>query len=170
MLALCIQPPPWRSGNEVLGWYLLGAETLVNTLYSTLSRHTLRSTPYSAQDLPRQIREHIAATPRATIVRELGLWTLKTLGKVKHCCPSAILTLLDSLQVLTAGRAPWKREYQAWLLTGLTASLLAMHLRGMTSADFIKLGKRGLDALLKFIQTHLIAQGGRGLRKKVYMG
>jgi len=170
MPALCIQTPPWRSGNEVLRWYLLGAETLANTLYSTLSRHTLRPTPYSTQDLPSQIREHIAATPRATIVRELGLWTLKTLGKVKHCCPSAILTLLDSLRVLTAGRAPWEKEYQYWIHTGFTASLLAMHLRGMASDDLIKLGKRGLDDLLFFIQTHLIAQGGRGLRKRVYVG
>jgi len=72
MLALCIQTPPWRSGNEGLRWYLLGAETLANTLYSTLSRHTFRPTPYSAQDLPSQIREHIAPTPRATTVRELG--------------------------------------------------------------------------------------------------
>jgi len=170
MSALYIQIPPWRSGNEGLRWYLLEAATLATTLYSTLSRHTLRPTPYSAQDLPRQIREHIVATPRATTVRELGLWTLKTLGKFTHCCPSAILILLDSLQVLTAGRAPWKKEYQAWLLTGLTASLLAMHLRGMASIDFLKLGKRDLDALLHFIQTHLIAQGGRGLRKRVYVG
>jgi len=103
-------------------------------------------------------------------VRELGLWTLKTLGKVKHCCPSAILTLLDSLRVLTVGRAPWKKEYQDWIHTGFTASLLAMHLRGMASDDLIKLGKRGLDDLLFFIQTHLIAQGGRGLRKRVYVG
>jgi len=103
-------------------------------------------------------------------VRELGLWTLTTLGKIKHCCPTAILTLLDSLQVLTAGRAPWKKEYQAWLLTELTASLLAMHLRGMVNADFIKLSTRGLEGLIQFIQTHLIAQGGRGLRKKTYVG
>jgi len=115
MHALYEQTPPWSSGNEVLRWYLLGADPLANTLYSTLSRHTLRPTPYSAQDLPSQIREQIAATPRATIVRVLGAWTLKTLGKFKHCCPSAILTLLDSLRVLIAGRAPCKKEYQDWM-------------------------------------------------------
>ena len=170
MHALCMLTPPWRAGNDELGWYLLGADTLANTLYSTLSRHTLRSTPYSAIDLPSQIREHIVATPRAVTVRELGLWVLITLGKIKHYRPTAILILLDSLQVLTAGRAPWKKEYQAWLLTELTASLLAMHLRGMANADFIKLDNRGLEGLLQFIQTHLIGQGGRGLRKKAYAG
>ena len=168
--ALCMLTPPWRAGNEEHRWHLLGAETLVHTLYSTLSRHALRSTPFSALDLPRQTREHTLATPRALIVRELGLWTLITLGKIKHCYPSAILTLLDSLQVLTAGRAPWKKEYQAWLLTELTAALLAMHLRGMVNADFIKLDERGLEGLIQFIQTHLMGQGGRGLRKKAYAG
>ena len=50
MHALCMLTPPWRTGNDVLGWYLLGAETLANTLYSTLSRHALRSTPYSRSE------------------------------------------------------------------------------------------------------------------------
>ena len=92
MLTLCTLTPPRRTGNGELGWYLLGAETLANTLYSTLSRHILRPTPYSARDLPSQIREHVAATPRATVVRELGIWTLTTLGKFDHCRPTAILT------------------------------------------------------------------------------
>jgi hypothetical protein len=30
--ALCMLTPPWRAGNEVHRWHLLGAETLVNTL------------------------------------------------------------------------------------------------------------------------------------------
>jgi len=106
MNALYGRTPPWSSGNEVLRWYLIGADTLANTLYSTLSRHTLWPTPYSAQDLPSQIREHIAATPRATKVLVLGDGILNTLVKFKHCCPSAILTLHDSLRVLTADRAP----------------------------------------------------------------
>ena len=159
MHALYKQTPPWSSGNEVLRWYLLGVNTLANTLYSTLSRHTLRPTPYSAQDLPSQIREHLAATPRATKVRVLGEWILNTLEKFKHCCPSAILTLLDSLRILTAGRAPCKKEKQDWIFTRQIASILSMHLRSMVSDDLIKLGKRGLDAILNFIQTHLIAQG-----------
>jgi len=170
MNALYEQTPPWSSGNEVLRWYPLGAATLANTLYSTLSRHTLRPTPYSAQDLPSQIREHIAATPRATKVLILGEWTLNNLGKFKHCCPSAILTLLDSLQILTAGRAPCKKEKQDWIYTRQTASLLSMHLRGMVSEDLIKLGKPGLDAILNFVQTHLIAQGCRWMRKRAYAG
>jgi len=159
MNALYEHTPPWSSGNEVLRWYLLGADTLANTLYSTLSRHTLRPTPNSAQDLPSQIREHIAANPRATKVRVLGEGILNTLVKFKHCCPPAILTLLDSLRILTAGRAPCKKEKQDWIYTRQTASLLSMHLRGMVSEDLIKLGKQGLDAILNFVQTHLIAQG-----------
>jgi len=151
MNALYKRTPPWSSGNEVLRWYLLGADTLANTLYSTLSRHTLRPTPYSAQDFPSQIREHLAATPRATKVRVLGEWILNTLEKFKHCCPSAILTLLDSLRILTAGRAPCKKEKQDWIFTRQIASILSMHLRSMVSDDLIKLGKRGLDAILNFI-------------------
>jgi len=116
MLILCTLTPPRASGNGELGWYPLGAETLANILYSTLSRHILRPTPYSARDLPSQIREHIAATPRATVARDLGTWTLTTLGKFDHCRPSAIPTLLDSLRVLTAGRPPWKKEGQAWMM------------------------------------------------------
>ena len=45
-----------------------------------------------------------------------------------------------------------------------------MNLRGMVSEDLIKLGKQGLDALLICIQSHLIAQGGRWLRKRAYVG
>jgi len=157
MNTLYKQTPPWSSGNEILRWYLLGADTLANILYSTLSRHTLWPTPYSAQDLPSQIREHVAATPRATKVRVLGEWILNTLEKFKHCCPSAILILLNSLRILTAGRAPCKKAKQDWIYTRQIASILSMNLRGMVSEDLIKLDKRGLDAIINFIQTHLIA-------------
>jgi len=170
MHALYKQTPPWSSGNEVLRWYLLGADTLATTLYSTLSRHTLRPTPYSAQDLPSQIWEHLAATPRATKVRVLGEWILNTLEKFKHCCPSAILILLNSLRILTAGRAPCKKEKQDWVYTRQIASILSMNLSGMISEDLTKLDKRGLDAILNFIQTHLIAQGCRWMRKRAYAG
>ena len=74
-------------------------------------------TPYAAHDLPSQIREHIADTPRATNVLVLREWILNTLVKFNHCCPSAILTLHDSLRVLTAGRAPCKKEKQDWIYT-----------------------------------------------------
>jgi len=91
---------------DVLGWKLFASDTHANTLYSTLSRHTLRPTPYAAQDLISQIQEHIAATPRATRVLDLGTRILNILARITHCCPSAIPTLLDSLRVLTAGRTP----------------------------------------------------------------
>jgi len=38
----------------------------------------------------------------------------------------------------------------------------------MGSEDLIKLGKQGLDAILNFVQTHLIAQGCRWMRKRAY--
>jgi len=170
MHALYKQTPHWSSGNEALQWYLLGADTLATTLYSTLSRHTLRPTPYSAQDLPSQIQEHSAATPRATKVRVLGEWILNTLEKFKHCRPTSILILLNSLRILTAGRTPCKKEKQDWIFTRQIASILSMNMRGMVSADLITLDQQGLDAVLNFVQTHLIAQGGRWMRKRVYAG
>ena len=65
MNALYGRTPPWSSGDEVLRWCLIGSDTLANTLYSTLSRHTLRPTPYSAQDLPSQAGPRLAAAHRA---------------------------------------------------------------------------------------------------------
>jgi len=43
-----------------------------------------------------------------------------------------------------------------------------MNLRGVDSEDLIKLGEKGLDSLLKFVQTHLISQESRWMRKKAY--
>ena len=43
---------------------LFAGSAHADTFYSTLSRHTLQSTPYAAQDLNSQIQEHIAVTPR----------------------------------------------------------------------------------------------------------
>jgi len=43
-----------------------------------------------------------------------------------------------------------------------------MNLRGMDSEDLIKLGKQGLDAILNFVQIHLIAEGCRWMRKRAY--
>ena len=79
MNALYGRTPPWSSGDKILRWYFIGSDILANTLYSALSRHILRPTPYSAKDLPSQIREHIAATPRATKVLVLGDRILNTL-------------------------------------------------------------------------------------------
>jgi len=47
--------PPWSLVDDDLRWKLLGSDTHANTLYSALSRHTLRPTPYAAHDLPSQI-------------------------------------------------------------------------------------------------------------------
>jgi len=69
----------------------------VNTLYSILSRHTLRPHPYAAQDLNSQIQEHTAVTPRAKKVLCLGTLIIDTLEKLNHRCPSAMPTLLNSL-------------------------------------------------------------------------
>ena len=89
---------------------LFAGSAHTDTFYSTLSRHTLRSTPYAAQDLNSQIQEHIAVTPRAARVLGLGTLIIDTLVKFNHCCPSAIPTLLKSLRVLTAGRTPSKNR------------------------------------------------------------
>jgi len=89
-------------------------------------------------------------------------------GKFNHCCPLAIPTLLDSLRVLTAGRTPCKKEKQDWSCTHHTAYLLSMDLRGMDMEDLIKPGEKGLDSLTNFVQTHLISQGIRWMRKKAY--
>ena len=43
-----------------------------------------------------------------------------------------------------------------------------MNLREMDTEDLIKLGDNGLDSLLNFVQTHLISQGSRWMRKKTY--
>jgi len=43
-----------------------------------------------------------------------------------------------------------------------------MNLREMDREDLIKLGEKGLDSLLNFVQTHLLAQGSRWMRKKAY--
>jgi len=57
---------------------LFASNAHANTLYSTLSRHTLRPTPYAAQDLNSQIQEHIAATPMLQECSASGpsSWTL----------------------------------------------------------------------------------------------
>jgi len=102
---------------------LFAGSAHANTLYSTLSRHTLRPTPYAAKDLNSQIREQIAANPWAVRVLDLGTRIIDTLGKFNHRCPSAILTLLDSLRILTAGRTHNKKLEKDWKLTHQTARI-----------------------------------------------
>jgi len=43
-----------------------------------------------------------------------------------------------------------------------------MNLREMDSEDLIKLGEKGLDSLLNFVQTHFISPGRRWMRRKAY--
>jgi len=102
---------------------LFASDTHANTLYSTLSRHTLRPIPYAAQDLHSQIQEHIAATPRATRVLDLGTRILNILARITHCCPSAILTLLDSLWVLTDS---WSLSHLGYLYPGTTPVMIKL--------------------------------------------
>jgi len=147
---------------------LFAGSAHANTLYSTLSRHTLRPTPYAAQDLNSQIQEQIAATPRAVRVLDLGTRIIDTLGKFNHRCPSAILTLLDSLRILTAGRTPNKKQEKDWKLTHQTARILSMNLRKFDSTDLIALGGNGLDSLKIFVQAHLISQGSRWMKKRTF--
>ena len=85
---------------------LFAGSTHTNTLYSTLSRYTLRPTPYAAQDLEGQIQEHKAATPRAARVLDLDTLIIDTLTQYTHSCPLSLQILLDSLQILTSGRPP----------------------------------------------------------------
>jgi len=66
---------------------LFAGSAHANTLYSILSRHTLRPTPDAAKDLNSQIQEHKAATPRAARVLDLGTLIIDTLVQFNHCCP-----------------------------------------------------------------------------------
>jgi len=140
----------------------------VNTLYSALSRHILRPNPYAAQDLNSQIQEHTARTPRAIRALCLGTLILESLEKLHHRCPTAIPILLNSLRVLTAGRIPRKKLGQDWKLTNQAAFILLMNLRRMYSEDLIRLGGNTIETLKIFVQSHLISQGRRWMKRKAY--
>jgi len=147
---------------------LFVGSTHTNTLYSTLSRHTLRPTPYAVQDLEGQIQEHKAATPRATRVLDLDTLIIDTLTQFTHCCPLSIQILLDSLQILTAGRSPIQKQEKDRQLTIRTAHILRKNLREFDSKDLIALGAKGVDYLITFVQTHLISRGSRWMKKQPY--
>jgi len=138
----------------------------VKTLYSALSRHILRPNPYAAQDLNSQIQEHTAVTPRATRTLCLGALILDSLEKLHHHCPTAIPIVLNSLRVLTAGRNPQKKIGQDWTITNQAAFILLMNLRGMYSEDLIRLGDNTIETLKTFVQSHLISQGRRWMKRK----
>jgi len=76
------------------------------TLYSTLSRHVLRTGPYAAVDVENEIKEHSITTPRTTIVQHLGALILVILDEFYHYRPSSIAVLVGTLQVLTLGETP----------------------------------------------------------------
>jgi len=97
---------PQLTAEDECEMELFAGSTHTNTLYSILSRHTLRPTPYAAQDLEGQIQEHKAATPRAARVLDLDTLIIDTLTQYTHCCPLSLQILLDSLQILTSGRPP----------------------------------------------------------------
>ena len=95
-----------------------------NALYSTLSRHTLRPTPYAAQNLGGQTQEHLAATPRAIKVLNLDTLIIDTLTQYTNCCPQHLLILLNSLRIVTSARHPNEKQEKDWLLTLQTAHIL----------------------------------------------
>jgi len=140
----------------------------VNTLYSALSRHILRPNPYAAHDLNSQIQEHTAVTPRATRVLCLGALIIDSLETLNHRCPTAVPILLNSLRVLTAGRTPRKKLGQDWKLTNQAAYILLTNLRRMYSEDLTRLGGNTLETLKIFVQSHLISQGRRWMKRKAY--
>jgi len=147
---------------------LFVGSTQTHTLYSTLSRHTLRPTPYAVQDLQGQIQEHKAATPRAARVHDLDTLIIDILTQFTHCCPLSIQILLDSLQILTAGRSSIQKQEKDWQLTIRTAHILRKNLREFDSKDLIALGAKGVDHLITFVQTHLISRGSRWMKKQPY--
>jgi len=139
-----------------------------NALYSTLSRHTLRPTPYAAQNLGGQIQEHIAVTPRAAKVLNLGTRIMVTLTQYTHCCSQHLQILLNSLQILTSARHPNEKQEKDWLLTLQTAQILRINLRKFDSKDLIALGAKGEESLLTFVRTHLISHGSRWMIKQSF--
>jgi len=138
-----------------------------NTLYSTLSRHTLRPTPYAAQNLGGQTQEHIAVTPRAVKVLNLDTLIIATLTQYTHCCPQHLQILLNSLRILTSAGHPNQKQEKDWLLTLQTAHILRTNLREFDSKDLIALGAKGEESLLTFVRTHLISKESRWMKNNL---
>ena len=78
--------------------------------------------------------------------------------------------LLNSLQVLTAGRTHWKILGQDWMLTKQAAFILLMNLRGIYCEDLVRLGANTIETLKTFVQSHLISQGCRWMKRKAWSG
>jgi len=54
------------------------------------------------------------------------------------------------------------------MLTNQAAFILLMNLRGMYSEDLIRLGGNTIETLKTFVQSHLISQGSRWMKRKAY--
>ena len=96
---------------------------------------------------------------------DLDALIIDTLSQFTHCCPLSIQILLDSLQILTADRPPIQKQEKDWQLTKRTAHILRTNLREFDRKDLIALGAKGVDSLTTFVQTHLISNGSRWMKK-----
>jgi len=54
------------------------------------------------------------------------------------------------------------------MLTNQAASILLMNLRRMYSEDQVRLGGNTIETLKMFVQSHLISQGSRWMKRKAY--
>ena len=141
-----------------------------NALYSILSRHVLRPTPYAARNIGGQRQEHIEATPRAEKVLNLGTRIIATLTQYPYCCPQHLQNLLHSLHILTSARHPNEKREQDWQLTLKTAQILRANLHKFDSTDLKTLGAKGEVSLLSLVQTHLISHGSSWKTEQSFQG
>jgi len=141
-----------------------------NALYSILSRHVLRPTPYAAQNLEGQCQEHIEVTPRAAKVLDLGTRIIATLTQYPHCCPQHLQTLLDSLHILTSARHSNDKQEKDWQLTLQTAQILHVNLHKFESKDLKTLGAKGEESLQTFVLTHLISHESSWMTEQSFNG
>ena len=58
---------------------------------------------------------------------------------------------------------------QDWILTKQAAFILLMKLRGMYSEHLVKLGANTIETLKTFVQSHLISQGSRWMKRQAYV-
>jgi len=141
-----------------------------NALYSILSRHVLRPTPYATLDIGGQRQEHIEITPRAEKVLNLGTRIIAFLTQYLHCCPQHLQTLLDSLHILTSARYSNDKQEKDWQLTLHTAQILRVNLHKFDSKDLKILGAKGEKSLLSFVLTYLISHGSSWMTEQSFQG
>jgi len=141
-----------------------------NALYSILSRHVLRPTPYAALDIGGQRQEHIEITPSAEKVLNLGTRIIAFLTQHLHCCPQHLQTLLDSLHILTSARHSNDKQEKDWHLTLHTTQILRVNLHKFDSKDLKILGAKGEESLLSFVLTYLISHGSSWMIEQSFQG